>query len=80
MRVLDDQHLAQRQVADVDGVFLELGMQRPVGGHVYYISSSWPGFPRPPRPTFWHTKEKTWMAGTFSAKTRFALLLGHDGN
>src|SRR6267378_7192603 len=24
-------------------------------------------------------KEKTWMAGTSSAKTRFALLPGHDG-
>ena len=34
MRILDHQHPAQRQVADVDGVFLELGMQRP-GGSVF---------------------------------------------
>src|SRR6185295_14340044 len=32
MRVLDDQHLAQRQVADIDRVFFELGVQRPGGG------------------------------------------------
>src|SRR5664279_4610787 len=31
MRILDHQHTAQRQVADVDGVFLELRMQRPGG-------------------------------------------------
>ena len=38
MRVLDHQHLAQRQVADVDGVFLELGMQRPgVRRHAHFL-------------------------------------------
>src|SRR6185295_14637843 len=44
MRVLDDKHAAQREIADVDGVLLEPGMQRPVGGHLF--SSSWPGLSR----------------------------------
>ena len=42
MRVLDDQHPAQRQVADVDGVFLELGVQCPGGGVSGHIGSQIP--------------------------------------
>jgi hypothetical protein len=34
--------------------------------------------PGDPRLAFFRTRQKTWMAGTSSAKTRFALLPGHD--
>src|SRR6185295_20171357 len=46
--VLDDKHAAQRQVADVDSVLGELGMQRPVGGHFvsrlvpWKVADTWP--------------------------------------
>src|SRR5689334_2328494 len=40
-------------------------------------SSSWPGLSRPSTP-FFSDAPKTWMPGSSSAKTRFALLPGHE--
>src|SRR4051812_46398410 len=42
MRVLDDQDLGQRQIADVDSVLFQAGVQRPGGfGHEGFRMTRW---------------------------------------
>jgi hypothetical protein len=65
-----DEAAVARQIAD----FANTMRARYV--HATSPQASWPGFSRPSTSSL--AASETWMPGTSSAKTRFALLPGHD--